>query len=162
MSVWYWALSALVWAIVCNWTFGVPNELVKRARKGGEDAMLFDRFARRNVAMIARAIERQGVFVSALIAFVVAVIGTVALRNGSESALGVLMILGPLVVLSALSGWRIRRLSRAKPTPPQLLKAFMSERRRSVAAAAISMFLAFGAAGARHGPGWFEAMISGL
>ena len=61
MSVWYWGLLALLWAMICNWTFGVPNELLIRAGKSGEDAELFDRFARRNIAMISRAIDRQGI-----------------------------------------------------------------------------------------------------
>lgn len=162
MSVWYWALMALLWAMVCNWTFGVPNELLMRARKGGEDAALFDRFARRNIDMISRAIDRQGVYVGALIAFLLAALATIAIRNNSEAAQGVLFVVGPMVLLSAHSGWRIQRLAADPPEPEGLRRAFLSERSRCMFAAGFSVFLAFGFAGAKHGPGWFEQMISGL
>ena len=162
MSVWYWALSALLWAVICNWTFGVPNELLVRAGKGGEDAALFDRFARRNIAMISKAIERQGVVVGAAVAFIVAAIATVAVRDNSEAAQGALFIIGPMVLMSAHSGWRLQGLARQSLRPDRLRAVFLSERRRSMFAAALSMFLAFGFAGAKHGPGWFETMLGGI
>lgn len=162
MSVWYWALSALLWAMICNWTFGVPNELLIRARRGGEDAALFDRFARRNIQMISSAIDRQGVFVGGFMAFMMAAIATVAVRNNSEVAQGVLFVLGPMVLMSAHSGWRIQRLAANPPGPDGLRKAFLSERMICMFAAGFSIFLAFGFAGAKHGPGWFERMIVGL
>ncbi|MGB0412683.1 MAG: hypothetical protein ACPGFA_13930 [Pikeienuella sp.] len=162
MSVWYWGLSALLWAMICNWTFGVPNELLIRAGKGGEDAALFDRFARRNIAMISAAIDRQGVFVGGFVAFVVAIIATVAVRDNSEPAQGALFVIGPMVLMSAHSGLRLHRLAANPPGPARLRAVFLSERRRSVFAAAFFMFLAFGYARALHGPGWFGRMISGL
>jgi len=162
MSVWYWALSALLWAMICNWTFGVPNELLMRARKGGEDAALFDRFARRNINMISQAIDRQGVFVGSFVAFAIAAIATIAIRDNSEAAQGVLLVIGPMVLMSAHSGWRIQTLAAKPPAAEGLRKVFLSERRRSAVVAAISMFAAFGFAGAKHGPGWFERMIVGI
>ena len=140
----------------------MPNELLLRARRSDEDAALFDRFARRNIAMISRAIDRQGFFVGGVAAFLLAAIATLALRNGSEPALGVLLMLGPMMLISAHSGWRIQQLARAEPTPERLAQAFFQERRISMAAAAFSIIFAFGVARARHGAGWFEVMISGL
>lgn len=162
MSVWYWGLLALLWAMICNWTFGVPNELLIRAGKGGEDAALFDRFARRNIDMISRAIDRQGVFVGGFVAFALAAIATIAIRNNSEAAQGVLFAIGPMILMSAHSGWRIQKLAETPPGPEGMRRAFLSERTRSMFIAGFSVFLAFGFAGAKHGPGWFEQMLSGL
>ncbi|MGB0508022.1 MAG: hypothetical protein ACPGGK_17680 [Pikeienuella sp.] len=162
MSIWYWGLTCLVWAMICNWTFGVPNELLIRARKSEDDAELFDRFARRNIAMINRAINRQGIFVGAFMAFVLAVVGTIAFRNNSEAAQGLFLILAPMIMISAWSGRRIQRLANNPPDAAKLRSVFMTERRISMAAAIISVIVAFGFAGKRHGHGWFERMLSAV
>lgn len=162
LSIWYWGLTCLVWAMICNWTFGVPNELLLRARRSAEDAELFDRFARRNIAMIDRAINRQGIFVGGFMAFVLALVGTIAFRNNSEAAQGLFLILAPMIAMSAWSGRRIQRLAKNPPSAEKLRAVFRRERRISMVAAIISVTVAFGFAGRRHGPGWFEVMLGGV
>lgn len=162
LSIWYWALSALFWAVICNWTYGVPNELVTRARKGGHDAELFEMFARRNIAMISRAIDRQSLFVGAVISFLLALLATFAIRSGSEAAQGALFILGPLIAMATVSAWRLKRLERRRPQRDEILKLFLSERIRTAVGAGLAMVAAYAFTTAKHGPGWSEALFRGL
>jgi hypothetical protein len=148
--------------MICNWTYGVPNELVKRAVKGGADADLFEHFARRNMNMISRAIDRQSPYVGAFGAFVIALLGTFAVRNGSEAAQGVLFILAPLAAMGAVAAWRLKRLEKQGATRQKLLKLFMSERTRTAVGAGVAMVAAYAFATLKHGPGWSEALLRGL
>ena len=163
LSFWYWALSVILWAGVCNWTYGVPNELVTRAnRRGGEDAELFHLFAKRNINMISRAIDRGAVPWGAMVAFVLALLGTFAWRNNSEAAQGALFILVPLVALGAVAGWRLERIAKRDAPPADVLKLFLSERFRTAIVAGLAMVAAYAFTTLKHGPGWSEALFRGL
>lgn len=163
LSFWYWALSALLWAGVCNWTYGVPNELVTRAkRRGGQDAELFELFARRNIAMISRAMDRGAAPWGAMVAFVLALLMTFAVRNNSEAAQGALFILVPLVGLGAVAAWRLQRIAKRDASSAEVLKLFLSERFRTAIVAGLAMVAAYGFTTAKHGPGWTEALFRGL
>ncbi|MEM7269190.1 MAG: hypothetical protein AAF401_08050 [Pseudomonadota bacterium] len=162
LSFWYWALSILFWAVVCNWTFGVPNELVSRAKRGGADSDLFERFARRNMALITKAMRKGGSIWGAMVAFVIALLATFAVRNDSEAAQGALFILVPLVAMGAVGGWRLKRLSEKGADYESLLKLFLSERFRTAVIAGIAIVAAYAYATVRHGPGWTEALFRGL
>lgn len=165
LSLWYWIFAILFWCMICNYTFGVPNELLVRARKGGEDAALFRRYARRNIALFAAGIRRQGAALFALAAFFTAVLATLAVRNGHEAAMGVLVLLGPMFALSAYGGRTIQRLDRLsgeKDAEEAYRRAFERNRAVSAGVAALSMVSALGAATLRHGPGWTEALFRGF
>lgn len=163
LSFWYWALSALLWAGVCNWTYGVPNELVTRAkRRGGEDAALFQMFAKRNINMISRAMDRGAAPWGAMVAFVLALLATFAWRNNSEAAQGALFILVPLIALGSVAGWRLKRLVKRGADPADTLKLFLSERFRTAIVAGLAMVAAYAFTTLKHGPGWSEALFRGL
>ncbi|MEM7522751.1 MAG: hypothetical protein AAF360_03140 [Pseudomonadota bacterium] len=162
LSLWYWIFAILTWGIICNYTFGVPNELLMRARRSEEEGELFERYARRNLSIFARAIRRQSIVVGAVAAFMIAVIATLALWRGQEVAMGLLVILGPLSLLWMWGGRMISRLDETRPPREELRRAFMFERRLTGAVAAVSMIGAMLAATARHGPGWTEVLFRGF
>ena len=162
LSVWYWVLSALFWAVISNWTYGVPNELVTKAKRGGEEADLFERFARRNIRMISRAMDRQGWFVGALVAFILALLGTFAVVYQSEAAQGALFILGPFATMGLIAGWRLKQLERRNPTRDQILRLFLSERFNTAVLAGVAIVAAYAFTTMKHGPGWSEALFRGL
>lgn len=161
LSPWYWVFGVLFWGLVCNYTFGVPNELFVRARKGGEDAALFERFARRNLALFAGAIRRRMVWAGAAGGFCLAVLGTVALRSGSEAALGLLILLLPAAALSAWGAAAILSAASEPPGREGLHRLFLRARLYAAGAAGVSMVGASYAAGFRHGPGWTYALLTG-
>lgn len=161
LSLWYWIFVVLFWGVICNYTFGVPNELLKRAERSDEEGDLFDRYARRNIAMFGRAIRRRAPVMGAIVAFLVAAMGTLAFLRWQEPAMGVFVVLGPLAALWFWGGRMIARLDAENPTRQRLRQAFLAERRLTGFVACLSIFAAFAAARFHHGPGWTAALLLG-
>lgn len=162
LSLWYWVFAVLFWGVICNYTYGIPNELLMRARRGGLDADLFDRYARRNLAMFSRGIKRQGIYVGSIAAFIVAMIATLAIRSDYEAAMGLLVLLAPMMALSAWGGWMIQKLDRDQPEPERLRRYFLRTRRVTGIVAGLSIVAGYWVATARHGPGWTDALFRGF
>ncbi len=162
LSVWYWIFAVLIWGVICNYTFGIPNELLMRSTRSKEEAEIFDRYARRNIRMFARGIARRGHIVSAIAAFVLAVVATLAIWRGQELAMGFLVILAPMAALWFWGGRMIARLNEADPDPEALRLAFRRERRLTGVVAGVSIVIAVWAATLRHGPGWTEVLFRGF
>lgn len=161
LSLWYWIFVILLWGVICNYTFGVPNELLMRAKRSGEEARLFESYARRNIAMFARAIGRRAALMGAAVAFSLAVVATLAFLRGHEAAIGVFVVFGPLAALWLWGGRMIAKLDRERPDAETLRRAFMFERRLTGVVAGCSMVAAIFAATFIHGPGWTEALFRG-
>ena len=98
----------------------------------------------------------------AMVAFVLALLGTFAWRNNSEAAQGALFILVPLVALGAVAGWRLERIAKRDAPPADVLKLFLSERFRTAIVAGLAMVAAYAFTTLKHGPGWSEALFRGL
>ena len=162
LSLWYWVFVILFRGVISNYTFGIPNELLTRAARSDEEGEIFDRYARRKLAMFARAIGRRGYVVTALSAFVLTFVGALAIWGGHEAALGLLVIIGPMALRWWWGGRMIERLNDLQPAPDALRRIFMRERRLTGVTAGISMLLAMWAASATHGPGWTEVLFRGL
>ncbi|MEX2520296.1 MAG: hypothetical protein WD969_13300 [Paracoccaceae bacterium] len=159
LSPWYWVFAALFWGVICNTTFGAPNELLLRAARGGDDAALFERLARRNIILFAQRIRRRAPVAGALAAFVLALLVTVTARTGSEATLGVLVLFAPAALLSIWGGLTIVRMAERLPDAPGVRRIFFRARLYSGLTAAASMLGALGAAGLRHGAGWTDALF---
>lgn len=162
LSVWYWIFAVLVWGVICNYTFGIPNELLMRSTRSEEEAEIFDRYARRNLAMFARGIAKRGAIVTAIAFFILAVIATLAFWRGRELAMGLFVILGPMATLWFWGGRMIGRLNDAQPDREALRRAFLRERRLTGVVAGVSIVIAVWAATVRHGPGWSEVLFRGF
>ncbi len=162
LSVWYWVFAALFWSAVCNSTFGAPNDLLSRAARGGEDARLFDRLARRNLERFSTALRRRAPWGAAIGGFALTLLGALAWRTGSEAALGLLVIVAPAAALSLWGGIALLRAADAPPEPEALRQLFQRARFAAAGAAAASMLAAVAVAGWRHGPDWTLALFRGF
>jgi hypothetical protein len=162
LSVWYWVFAVLIWGVICNYTFGIPNELLMRSTRSAEEGEIFDRYARRNLAMFGRAIRKRTFVVTAVTAFVLTLIGTLAIWNRAEAAMGLLVILGPLAARWMWGGHMIRKLNDNMPEPETLRRVFLFERRLTGVVAGLSIVTAMWVATARHGPGWSQALFYGF
>ncbi len=162
LSVWYWVFAILIWGVICNYTFGVPNELLMRSRRSSEEGEIFDRFARRNIAMFGRAIRKRTFVVTAITAFALALIATLAIRNRAEAAMGLLVIIAPMAARWMWGGYMIRKLNDNMPGPDELRRVFLFERRVTGVVAGLSIVAAMWVATARHGAGWSEALFRGF
>ena len=162
LSLWYWVFAVLIWGVICNYTFGIPNELLMRSTRSKEEGEIFDRYARRNLAMFGRAIRKRTFVVAGITGFTLALIATLAIWNRAEAAMGLLVILAPLAARWIWGGYMIRKLNENMPGPEELRRVFMSERRVTGVVAGISIVIAVWTATARHGPGWSEALFRGF
>lgn len=162
LSPWYWGFAALFWGVICNTTFGAPNELLLRAARGGGDAALFERVARRNISHFAERIRQRAIVTGALTAFALGMIATIAARTGSEAALGLLALILPAALLSVWGGYTILRMADRPPDGLGFRRIFFRARLVSGLTAAASMLCALGAAGLKHGPGWTDALFRGF
>jgi hypothetical protein len=108
-SIWYWLLLGLVWTRVIHAPFGVPFDLLRRADRNDPRAI-------RDVeALTAIEIRHRdeiaatlGAWEVALWAFVLALLGGLALGYGVEPAQALLLLAVPL----ALVRWLIARAQR--------------------------------------------------
>jgi len=162
LSIWYWVFAILIWGVICNYTFGIPNELLMRSTRSKEEGEIFDRYARRNLAMFGRAMRKRALVVTTVTAFVLTLIATLAIWNRAEAAMGLLVILGPLAARWIWGGYMIRKLNDAMPGPEDLRNVFMFERRLTGLVAGLSIVIAVWTATVRHGPGWSEALFRGF
>ena len=162
LSLWYWVFVILFWGVIGNYTFGIPNELLTRAKRSAEESEIFDRYARRNLAMFGRGIAKRGHVVTAVSAFILTFVGALAVFGRYESALGLLVILAPMALRWFWGGRMIKKLNAEQPPADELHRIFMKERRLTGIAAGVSVVLAMWAATSTHGMGWTEALFRGF
>ena len=147
LSIWYWLLMAVFWAMATHFTHGVPYDVLWRAaRYGGEDADICDRLTRRMLARIEAGVRRWGLAGAAVGGFTLAVLSVLS-AAGSQVALGLLTILAPAVGMLALSVAEAVRLVRnAEPVSPEALRAILFRRRWANQFAGVLAVAASGAA----------------
>ncbi|MEM7544457.1 MAG: hypothetical protein AAF367_02890 [Pseudomonadota bacterium] len=161
LSVWYWVFAVLFWGVICNYTFGIPNELLMRSKRSAEESEIFDRYARRNLAMFGRAIKKRTLVVTGITAFVLTLVGTLAVVNRAEAAMGIIVIIAPMAARWMWGGYMIRKLNENMPDPERLRRIFMFERRVTGIVAGLSITAAYLVATLHHGPGWSEVLFRG-
>lgn len=129
-SIWYWLATALFWSMASHFTHGVPYDALSRAQRlGGEDARIFDVYARRCLERIELGITRFGMPAAAAAGFLLAALVVLSVAARMEIALGLLLILAPAALLLVLSLREARALHRGQPEPDMLLNAFLRRRR---------------------------------
>lgn len=110
-NLWYWVGLAVFWSTVGHWVLGVPHDLIRRAEKAHDAQALHDVEAIvsvyvRRLLLIART---AGVWMVALMSFVLSGLALLAMRYSVEFAQALLCLLLPacLVFLMTLRTARI-------------------------------------------------------
>ena len=153
LSVWYWTLLAVFWAMATHFPHGVPFDLLRRAqRHGGEDLAIFDRLARRLLDRIEEGARRSGALGMAGGGFVLAGLSTAAVLGRAEWAQGLLAIVGPaawMLFMSireaiALRADLIEAAARPEggPSPERLLEFYFRRRWANQFIGTVSLALA--------------------
>jgi hypothetical protein len=106
-SIWYWALTVLVWTLVCYRTLGVPHDMLLRAGRLPEVAERVDLIAGIHAERVGAIADRAGVPVAAAIGFALAALGALGFVTRIEAAKAAFILLFPL----ALAGVGILRLA---------------------------------------------------
>jgi hypothetical protein len=99
-SIWYWILTVTTWAQVCHRTLGVPYDMILRAERQPAVAAEVDALAAIGAARVAAIHRALGIWLAALIGFVLAVLGFLGYVAWIEAAQAAMLLLLPLAVVS--------------------------------------------------------------
>jgi hypothetical protein len=150
-NVWYWALTVVVWTVVCHRTLGVPHDMIVRAGRAPEVAARIDTLAAIAADRAAGLWDAYGPPLAALGGFGLAVIGTLGFWSGVEAARAAFLIALPLAFVwigAVRLARRVRRLGlRGEP-----LRRSLSRRRAMNQAIAIASMLTAAVVALAHPP----------
>ena len=129
LSVWYWVLVLITWALIGHFTMGVPFDAVMRAeRKGGEFAEDCDALAQVQARRIARFMRVGGVVVAGLVAFALAVLATLGFWRGVEFARALFMLAAPVAFVLAKGAGLAMQVSEGGLTGAELRQRIVRRR----------------------------------
>jgi hypothetical protein len=138
-SVWYWALTVVVWTLVCQRTLGVPHDMVVRAARAPLVAARVDALARIGAERLAGLGDALGAPAAAAAGFGLATLLVLGYGQGHEAARAALLLLGPLCVVG-VGAVRLARHVRATGLAGEALRRRLARRRavnQAIAAAAM-------------------------
>jgi len=103
-NLWYWIVLAILWSTLSHWVMGIPFHIVQRARRGDADsARDLQALAEINSRRIVELADVSGTAMVASSAFVVSSLAVLGWGFGVEFCQAVLLLLLPLLLVSALS-----------------------------------------------------------
>ena len=110
-NLWFWIGLAVVWVWAGQRVLGVPVELISRAKRhgghdGGQDRHDMETLLHINARRYVQGVEAAGVWLVALICFLLSGFLILAIFYRVEFAQAVLLLGGPMLVLRLLS-WRL-------------------------------------------------------
>lgn len=106
-TLWFWIAHVIAWSLVSHFTLGVPYDLVQEAYREkdphGPYAEATEAIILAQIFRFTAVYRRYGVVLVGFSAFLLTMLATLGLLAGSEFALAVLSILGPLTLVYALT-----------------------------------------------------------
>ena len=113
-NLWYWIVLAVMWSSLSHWVLGIPYHIVQRARRGHEDS-------RRDLLILvevnARRIREFAALSSTLLVaasgFVLSALAVLGWAYGVEFAQAILLLLVPLLAVTALNFLTAHRVADA-------------------------------------------------
>jgi hypothetical protein len=102
-NVWFWTIMVVAWSMTCHWTVGVPYDAIQMAdRKGGEWADHCEALAQANVHRMCYYSDKFGVYLAAILGFILAGLGTLGFHIGFEFAQALFLLFTPLALVQVL------------------------------------------------------------
>ena len=129
-NLWYWIALAVLWSSVSHWVLGVPFDMIMRARRQGEGEAMSDlqSLVRINVNRIIYIAEVSGTWLMLFGSALGTALALMALFYDVEFAQAVLLLIGPLAVLGALSYRVARKIARDDIQGMDLVQQLMRHR----------------------------------
>ena len=129
-NLWYWIALAVLWSSVSHWVLGVPFDMIMRARRQGEGEAMSDlqSLVRINVNRIIFIAEVSGTWLMLFGSAVGTALALMAVFYDVEFAQAVLLLIGPLAVLGALSYRVARKIARDDIQGMDLVQQLMRHR----------------------------------
>jgi hypothetical protein len=150
-SVWYWALTVLVWTLVCQRTLGVPHDMVIRAARLPDVAGRVDALARIGAERVAGIGDALGAPMAAAAGFALAALAALGFWSGLEAAKAAFLLLFPLAVVG-LGGIRLARHVRGGGLAGEALRRRLARRRAINQVIAIVAILTAAVTALAHAP----------
>lgn len=140
-SVWYWLSVAVTWAAACNWLIGVPFDVLYRARKCADQEIKdLEALVDINVRRITKINDMAGVWLTLMLAFVLAMFGMSGFYYGFELSQGMFILGVPLTIVIAMNMRLAHQLRDAPLTGRVLVRRLFTVRLWTHVIAAISIF----------------------
>jgi len=129
-NLWYWIALAVLWSSVSHWVMGVPFDMILRARRGRESQAMpeLELLVRLNVDRILYIADVSGTWILLFGSAVLTGTAILAFFYWIEFAQAVLLLLGPLAILGALSIGTARRIRRDGSAGQALVKRLLRHR----------------------------------
>lgn len=154
-SIWYWALTILVWTLVTHRTLGVPYDMLLRARRLPEICTQVDVLAHITAARVSGLHGAAGVPLAAIAGFSLAAMFVFGFLMDLELAKALFLLLAPL----SMVGYSTLRLAlniESRDHRGIRLVRILARRRfwhQVVAVVSILLALGIARAGGTHGIG---------
>ena len=141
-NLWYWIALAVLWSSASHWVIGVPFDVVQRAaRDGGQAEQDLMDYVRINVNRILDVVDRSGLW---LIGFTMALLTTLVILGffyDVEFAQAVLLLVGPMTIIGAMSVHTARRIRLENATGEALRKLLSRHRLKTQLLGVVSIFV---------------------
>jgi hypothetical protein len=141
-SIWYWALTIVVWTLVCRRTLGVPHDMVLRADRLPEVATRVDLLAAIAAERLSGLTDSVGAPVAAAAGFGLAALGALGYFSGVEAAKAAFLLLLPLSFVALRTVELARDVHRSGLTGPALRRRLARRRLLNQAIAILAMLTA--------------------
>ncbi|MDZ4312455.1 MAG: component of SufBCD complex [Cypionkella sp.] len=103
-NLWYWIMLAVMWSSASHWVLGIPFDVISRARRqGGPQQDDLETLVRINTGRLLDIVQTAGVWVVAVLCFMLSALLVLAVYYKIEFAQAVLFLLVPMSILSLLS-----------------------------------------------------------
>jgi hypothetical protein len=123
-SLWYWIVVAVFWSHLTHSTFGVPYDMVLRARRrGGQDMADLQAMVAVQIRRRATILHSGGAFIALVWATILSMLTVLGFVYLIELAQALALLMLPATVVVGLRLRLMQRLSGAGPDPEGLLKA---------------------------------------
>ncbi|TMV08636.1 component of SufBCD complex [Ruegeria sediminis] len=115
-NLWFWIAVAVLWSSASHWVLGVPYDMIQRARRvGGQaEADLLD-IVRIHVNRVLYIIEVSGVWLLAIVCFLLSMLAMLGFYYSIEFAQAVFLMAFPMSLVALLNLSFARRIRRQEP-----------------------------------------------
>ena len=140
-NLWYWIILAVVWSMASHWVLGVPYDMITRARRMGEGAMIdLEMLTRINTQRLLYIVNLGGLWIFGFLCFLLSGLLVLAIPYRLEFAQAVLFILVPMLIVMAMSIRSAGMIAAGEDTGEALLRRL---HRHRLSTQVVGMFAIF-------------------
>jgi len=141
-TIWYWIGLAVLWSTAAQWVLGVPYSMVVAARRHGGRAMQDLRVMTRiNVERYTDTAQSAGLWLVAIVVFLLTVLGVTGFGYGSQFAQALFLLGFPYFFVVLLNHATARRIRADQPDGEALCRSLSRCRAQGQVIGFVSIFV---------------------